>query len=106
MFHKPEIKTESVPISTVEEFAAKWELEIKKRDLKFSDRISYKSNIKPLIIPAMGHKLLTDVDYPLQKGFVCQKAEGTCSRARFIKIKENERQKLILEAMCIYREDR
>ena len=88
MFRQPETTAAAVKIPTVAEFAAKWELELEKRDLKLATRMSYKSNLKHHIIPALGEKLLTEVDYPLLKEFVCRKAEGTYSTARFRKVNE------------------
>lgn len=70
---------------TVAEFASRWEMELEKKDLKHSTRISYKSNLKHHIVPALGGILVTDVDYPLLKEFVCSKAEATYSPARFRK---------------------
>jgi integrase len=92
MFKKPEPPSpspEKKPIATVAEFASKWELELEKKDLKHSTRISYKSNLKHHIVPALGEVLVSDVDYPLLKEFVCSKAEATYSSARFRKPKKN-----------------
>ncbi len=89
MFRPPQTPAAAPKIPTIAEFAAKWELELEKRDLKFSTRLSYGSNLKHHIIPALGEKLLTEVDYSLLKEFVCRKAEGTYSKARFRKGKDS-----------------
>src|SRR5881628_295169 len=91
MFRRPELSSTPPKIPTVAEFAAKWGLELEKRDLKLSTRLSYASNLKYHIIPGIGEKLLTEVDYPVLKEFVCGKAEGTYSTARFRKPKENQK---------------
>jgi len=89
MFRQPTPLPAPQTAPTVAEFARRWELELEKKDLKLSTRISYSSNLKHHIIPDLGQKLLTKVDYPLLKEFVCKKAEGTYSTARFRKVKEN-----------------
>ncbi|MBN1567916.1 MAG: site-specific integrase [Acidobacteria bacterium] len=94
MFKKPDPPPPPPPeivIPTVAEYAAKWELELEKKDLKHSTRISYKSNLKHHIIPALGKVLITKVDYPLLKRFVCAKAEATYSSARFRKPADNSK---------------
>jgi integrase len=90
MFRTPETTVAAVKVPTVAEFAARWEQELEKKDLKLATRMSYKSNLKHHIIPALGEKLLTEIDYPLLKEFVCQKAEGTYSTGRFRKVKEDK----------------
>ncbi|HEX9284353.1 MAG TPA: tyrosine-type recombinase/integrase [Nitrospirales bacterium] len=90
MFRRPEPSSTPPKIPTVAEYAAKWELELEKRDLKLSTRLSYGSNLEHHIIPALGQKLLTEIDYPVLKEFVCKKVEGTYSTARFRKIRENK----------------
>jgi integrase len=95
MFKKPEPPPPPVPekvIPTIAEFAEKWEQELEKKDLKHSTRISYKSNLKYHIIPALGKVLITKVDYPLLKKFVCLKAEETYSSARFRKRTDNSKE--------------
>jgi integrase len=86
MFKHPETEPARIAMPTVEEFAAKWEQELEKRDLKLSTRISYKSNLKHHIIPALGKKLVTEIDYSSLKTFVCAKVDGTYSTARFRKV--------------------
>jgi len=85
MFWRPEPSSTLPKIPTVAEFAAKWELELEKRDLKLSTRLSYGSNLEHHIIPALGQKLLTEIDYPVLKEFVCSRArrarrENTAAR--------------------------
>jgi integrase len=95
MFKKPEPPppaSEKKPSPTVAEFAAKWELELEKKDLKHSTRISYKSNLKHHIVPALGEVPIADLDYQLLKKFVCSKAEATYSSARFRKPKKKHKE--------------
>jgi len=93
MFKKPEPPppASTKPSPTVAEFASRWELELEKKDLKHSTRISYKSNLKHHIVPALGEVLIANVDYSLLKEFVCSKAEATYSSARFRKPKKTPR---------------
>src|SRR5437867_12441513 len=90
MFRQPQSLATPTRVLTLAEFAAKWELELEKKDLKLSTRLSYGSNLKHHIIPALGEKLLTEIDYPALKEFVCKKAEDTYSTARFRKARENQ----------------
>jgi integrase len=89
MFRTQETTSTEPIIPTVAEFASRWELELEKRDLKLSTRMSYKSNLKHHILPALGEKLLTEIDYPLLKDFVCGKTEEAYSKARFRKKKDS-----------------
>ena len=89
MFRTQETTSTEPIIPTVAEFASRWELELEKRDLKLSTRMSYKSNLKHHILPALGEKFLTEIDYPLLKDFVCRKTEEAYSKARFRKKKDS-----------------
>jgi integrase len=90
MFHTSKTTDTEQTVPTVAEFASRWELEIEKRDLKLSTRMSYKSNLQHHIIPALGEKLLTEIDYPLLKDLVCRKTEEAYNTARFRKNKDSE----------------
>lgn len=71
-------------------FADRWIVELNNRDLKYSTKISYASNLKHHIIPALGEYPISEIDYALLKEFIVKKAEGTYSTARFRKPREKE----------------
>jgi integrase len=90
MFHTSKTTDTEKIVPTVSEFASRWEQELEKRDLKLSTRMSYTSNLKHHILPALGEKLLTEIDYSLLKDFVCRKTEEAYSTARFRKKKDSK----------------
>ena len=86
MFRRPDPPQKArPPAPTVKEFAEKWERELGRRDLKYSTRISYASNLKHHIIPALGELQITDIDYAVCKAFVLSKVAGTYRPDRFRK---------------------
>jgi integrase len=85
MFQRPEPPRSRTHTPTVREFAERWQAELEKRDLKRATRLSYVSNLKHHIIPALGDRLLTEIDYAVLKEFVCAKVESQYSTARFRK---------------------
>lgn len=76
-------EAEARPTPTLRAFAERWLQELDKGDLKLSTRKMYASNLKIHILPALGGRLVSDIDYPAIKAFLLGKRLATYSTGRF-----------------------